>query len=67
MDVSVPLSGKEAACKDETIIPLLVHLLSDIEDEVKTNAAGALMTIAITTQGILDFFGKKTYDTKPHL
>nr|CAB3265808.1 ARM37 radial spoke protein [Phallusia mammillata] len=51
MDVSVPLAGKEAACKDERIVPLLVSLLADIEDEVKTNAAGALMTISITTQG----------------
>ena len=51
MDVSVPFSGKEAACDDVEIVPLLVRLLSDPDYDVKANAAGALMTIAITTKG----------------
>lgn len=51
MDVSVPLNGKEAAVNDETIIPALVSLLNDVDSEVKANAAGALMTITITTKG----------------
>lgn len=51
MDVTVPLAGKVAACEDENIIPALVKSLSDANTDVKARAAGALMTITITTQG----------------
>jgi len=51
MDVSIPLDGKVAACKDDEIVPELVQLLSDHDSDVQTNAAGALMAIAITTDG----------------
>ena len=51
MDVTVPLEGKKEACRNKDVVPLLVLLLRDVNDEVKANAAGALMTIAITTEG----------------
>ena len=51
MDVTVPLEGKKEACKIAEVVPLLVFLLKDLNDEVRANAAGALMTIAITTEG----------------
>ena len=55
MDVTVPLEGKKEACKIQEVVPLLVFLLKDLNDEVKANAAGALMTIAITTEGRSSF------------
>lgn len=51
MDVTVPLAGKNAACSDPDIIPSLVKLLTDANTDVAARAAGALMTITITTQG----------------
>ena len=51
MDVTVPLKGKDAACDDPDIIPLLVALLGEVNEFVKANAAGALMSIAVTTRG----------------
>ena len=53
MDVAVPLQGKDAACDDPEIMPLLVEMLSQFNEHVKCFAAGALMTIAITTRGNL--------------
>lgn len=51
MDVTVPLSGKVAACEDGEIISALVKLLNDLSCDVQAHAAGALMTITITTDG----------------
>lgn len=50
MEICVPLEGKKSVCKAE-VIPLLVQLLDDSDDEVRANVAGALMFITITTQG----------------
>ena len=33
------------------VIPILVHLLKDKEEEVQANAAGALMYVTVTTEG----------------
>lgn len=36
---------------ENEVIPILVALLSDPEDEVQANAAGALMHATVTTEG----------------
>lgn len=33
------------------VIPILVDLLSDVDEEVQANAAGALMHATVTTEG----------------
>ncbi|GAB1295220.1 Radial spoke head 14 homolog [Apodemus speciosus] len=45
-----PAGGKKQVWKNE-VIPILVNLLSDSEEEVKANAAGALMHATVTTEG----------------
>lgn len=53
MNTCVSLEGKKAACDDPEIIPLLVQLIREFNEEVRARAAGALMIIAITTKGKL--------------
>lgn len=36
---------------ENQVIPILVGLLSDTEEEVQANAAGALMHATVTTEG----------------
>lgn len=48
--ISIPLDGKRQVWQNE-VIPILVNLLSDTEEEVKANAAGALMHATVTTEG----------------
>lgn len=55
MDVTVPLDGKKEACKSPDVVPLLALLLRDADNDVRANAAGALMMIAITTEGLSQF------------
>merc|ERR1719295_1877342 len=50
MDLSVPLAGKDRAVQCGAL-PLLRDMLSDETMEVRANAAGAIMTITITTKG----------------
>lgn len=47
---SIPLDGKNQVWKNK-VIPILVTLLSDTDEEVKANAAGALMHATVTTEG----------------
>lgn len=47
---SIPLDGKKQVWQNE-VIPILVQLLSDTDEEVKANAAGALMHATVTTEG----------------
>lgn len=47
---SIPLEGKRQVWQNE-VIPILVDLLSDTDEEVKANAAGALMHATVTTEG----------------
>lgn len=47
---SIPLEGKKQVWKNQ-VIPILVTLLSDMDEEVKANAAGALMHATVTTEG----------------
>lgn len=47
---SVPLEGKVQVWQHD-VIPILVHLLKDRDEEVQANAAGALMNAAVTTEG----------------
>lgn len=49
---SIPLEGKKQVWKFD-VIPILVHLLKDPVEEVKANAAGALMYATVTTAGEL--------------
>ena len=49
MDLSVPLAGKNKAV-DVRALPALVTLLQDKATDVRAKAAGAIMTITITTQ-----------------
>ena len=48
--ISFPIAGKEQACACDAV-SYLVHLLSDQSMLVRAQAAGALMSISITTQG----------------
>lgn len=47
---SVPLEGKNQVWQ-YGVIPILVELLSDPDEEVQANAAGALMHATVTTEG----------------
>lgn len=47
---SVPLEGKVQVWQHD-VIPILVHLLKDRDEEVQANAAGALMNATVTTEG----------------
>lgn len=47
---SIPLEGKIQVWQHD-VIPILVHLLKDKEEEVQANAAGALMNATVTTEG----------------
>nr|XP_058896146.1 radial spoke head 14 homolog isoform X1 [Kogia breviceps] len=47
---SIPLEGKNQVWQ-HNVIPILVHLLKDKEEEVQANAAGALMYVTVTTKG----------------
>lgn len=47
---SIPLEGKNQVWQHD-IIPILVHLLKDKEEEVQASAAGALMYVTVTTKG----------------
>lgn len=47
---SIPLDGKRQVWQND-VIPILVKLLSDPEEEVQANAAGALMHAMVTTEG----------------
>ena len=49
MDLSVPLAGKNKAVEVRAL-PALVTLLQDKATDVRAKAAGAIMTITITTQ-----------------
>ena len=49
MDLSVPLAGKNKAVEVRAL-PALVTLLQDQATDVRAKAAGAIMTITITTQ-----------------
>ena len=49
MDLSVPLAGKNKAVEVRAL-PALVTLLQDNATDVRAKAAGAIMTITITTQ-----------------
>ncbi|EPQ20321.1 Rhabdoid tumor deletion region protein 1 [Myotis brandtii] len=46
----IPLEGKKQMWRHD-VIPILVHLLRDPVEEVKANAAGALMYATVTTEG----------------
>ncbi|KAM7319009.1 hypothetical protein ACRRTK_022121 [Alexandromys fortis] len=48
--ISIPLEGKNQVWENQ-VIPILVGLLSDTEEEVQANAAGALMHATVTTEG----------------
>ncbi|XP_051008456.1 radial spoke head 14 homolog [Acomys russatus] len=48
--ISIPLEGKNQVWQ-HGVIPILVGLLSDLEEEVQANAAGALMHATVTTEG----------------
>lgn len=47
---SVPPEGKIQVWQHD-VIPILVHLLKDRDEEVQANAAGALMNATVTTEG----------------
>lgn len=47
---SIPLEGKKQVWQYD-VIPILVHLLKDLVEEVRANAAGALMYATVTTEG----------------
>ncbi|TKC40286.1 hypothetical protein EI555_003924 [Monodon monoceros] len=47
---SIPLEGKNQVWQHD-VIPILVHLLKDKEEEVQASAAGALMYVTVTTKG----------------
>ena len=47
---SFPLAGKEQACACNAVTPLVLQL-SDHSSKVRAHAAGALMSISVTTQG----------------
>ncbi|XP_006979134.1 radial spoke head 14 homolog [Peromyscus maniculatus bairdii] len=48
--ISIPLEGKQQVWQHE-VIPILVDLLLDPDEEVQGNVAGALMHAAVTTEG----------------
>ncbi|KAM4827751.1 radial spoke head 14 homolog isoform 1-T2 [Thomomys bottae] len=50
MAISIPLEGKKQVWMFD-VIPILVHLLQDVNMEVKANCAGALMYATVTTEG----------------
>lgn len=48
--LSVPADGKMKVC-EENLLPILVKLLSDDDQEVVANAAGTIMNTAVITKG----------------
>ncbi|KAL6085549.1 hypothetical protein STEG23_004975, partial [Scotinomys teguina] len=48
--ISIPVEGKNQVWQND-VIPILVNLLMDPEEEVQANAAGALMHATVTTEG----------------
>ena len=64
MDLSVPLAGKNKAVEVRAL-PALVTLLQDKATDVRAKAAGAIMTITITTQVRLSFVIPKMF-TEPY-
>lgn len=53
MGITVPLGGKNAACAEGVLEPLIKLLTASHTPEVINNACAALMSIAITTEGKL--------------
>ncbi|XP_068999758.1 radial spoke head 14 homolog isoform X2 [Embiotoca jacksoni] len=51
MALSVPVDGKRQVCEEEELLPVLLHLLQDEDVDVRTNAAGVIMNVAIITAG----------------